>query len=312
MNLNQLKAFYTVIKAKSFSRAAEELCVTEPAVFIQVRSLERYIGFTLLDKFGKELRPTEIGKVLYDYGEKIFTLADEATKAIEELQDLKRGSLRLGVTQALAQYLMPLLIPGFQDRYPHVAVYMDGGSSRGLVEGILQHRYELAVVARVPYPERITFIPYTQDKILLVVSPHHSLAKKKKVSFEELAKEPVILTDAKSAVKFSVWKEFEKRGLQPAAIIEAGNIEFIKQWVEKGKGYSFLASVCVREEIKRGALLAIPLEEDDFAMDIDIIHLKGKTLSPTASKFLYFMQENRDSTSLGKLMDEITKKPLTL
>jgi DNA-binding transcriptional LysR family regulator len=312
MNLNQLKAFYTVIKAKSFSRAAEELCVTEPAVFIQVRSLERYIGFTLLDKFGKELRPTEIGKVLYDYGEKIFTLADEATKAIEELQDLKRGSLRLGVTQALAQYLMPLLIPGFQDRYPHVAVYMDGGSSRGLVEGILQHRYELAVVARVPYPERITFIPYTQDKILLVVSPHHSLAKKKKVSFEELAREPVILTDAKSAVKFSVWKEFEKRGLQPAAIIEAGNIEFIKQWVEKGKGYSFLASVCVREEIKRGALLAIPLEEDDFAMDIDIIHLKGKTLSPTASKFLYFMQENRDSTSLGKLMDEITKKPLTL
>jgi DNA-binding transcriptional LysR family regulator len=207
---------------------------------------------------------------------------------------------------------MPLLIPGFQDRYPHVAVYMDGGSSRGLVEGILQHRYELAVVARVPYPERITFIPYTQDKILLVVSPHHSLAKKKKVSFEELAKEPVILTDAKSAVKFSVWKEFEKRGLQPAAIIEAGNIEFIKQWVEKGKGYSFLASVCVREEIKRGALLAIPLEEDDFAMNIDIIHLKGKTLSPSASKFLYFMQENRDSTSLGKLMDEITKKPATL
>jgi DNA-binding transcriptional LysR family regulator len=312
MNLNQLKAFYNVIKAGSFSKAADELCVTEPAVFIQVRSLERYIGFTLLDKFGKELRPTEIGKVLYDYGEKIFTLADEATKAIEELQDLKRGSLRLGVTQALAQYLMPLLIPGFQDRYPHVAVYMDGGSSRGLVEGILQHRYELAVVARVPYPERITFIPYTQDKILLVVSPHHSLAKKKKVSFEELAREPVILTDAKSAVKFSVWKEFEKRGLQPAAIIEAGNIEFIKQWVEKGKGYSFLASVCVREEIKRGALLAIPLEEDDFAMDIDIIHLKGKTLSPTASKFLYFMQENRDSTSLGKLMDEITKKPLTL
>ena len=118
MNLNQLKAFYTVIKAKSFSRAAEELCVTEPAVFIQVRSLERHIGFTLLDKFGKELRPTEIGKVLYDYGEKIFTLADEATKAIEELQDLKRGSLRLGVTQALAQYLMPLLIPSFQDRYP--------------------------------------------------------------------------------------------------------------------------------------------------------------------------------------------------
>lgn len=312
MNLNQLRAFYTVIKTGSFSGAAEELCVTEPAVFIQVRSLERHLGFTLLDKFGKELRPTEAGKVLFDYGEKIFTLVEEATKAVQELQDLKKGSLRLGVTQALAQYLMPVLISVFQDRYPHIAVYIDGSSSRGLVEGILQHRYELAIVARVPYPDKITFIPYTRDDILLVVSPHHSLAKRKKVSFEDLAREPVILTDAKSAVKFSIWKEFEKRNLHPAAIIEAGNNDFIKQLVEKGKGYSFLASVCVREEIKKGILSTIPLENGDFVMDIDVIHLKGKTLSPAASKFLYFMQENRDASSLGKLTDEITKKTSSL
>jgi DNA-binding transcriptional LysR family regulator len=311
MNLNQLRAFYTVIKTGSFSSAAEELCVTEPAVFIQVRSLERQLGFTLLDKFGKELRPTEAGKVLYDYGEKIFTLVEEATKAVQELQDLKKGSLRLGVTQALAQYLMPVLISAFQDRYPRIAVYMDGGSSRSLVEGILQHRYELAVVARVPYPEKITFIPYTRDDILLVVSPHHSLAQRKTVSFEELAREPVILTGAQSAVKFSIWKEFEQRNLHPAAIIEAGNLDFIKQLVEKGKGYSFLASVCVREEIKQGALSSVPLENGGFSMEIDIIHLKGKTLSPAAATFLHFMQEHRDSTSLGKLTDEITKKTFT-
>lgn len=308
MNLNQLRAFYTVIKTGSFSNAAHELCVTEPAVFIQVRSLERQLGFTLLDKFGKELRPTEMGRILYDYGEKIFTLVDEATRAVQELQDLKRGYLRLGVTQALAQYLMPLLIPAFQDRYPRIAVSMDGGSSRGLVEGILQHRYELAVVARVPYPEEINFIPYTRDEILLVVSPHHPLAARKKVSLEELAKEPVILTDAKSAVKFSIWKGFEKRGLYPATIIEAGNIEFIKQWVEKGKGYSFLASICVREEIKQGLLTTIPVEDCSFAMEIDVIHLKGKTLSPAAATFLHFMQEQSGSMSLSNLTDEITKR----
>jgi DNA-binding transcriptional LysR family regulator len=297
-----------VIKTGSFSGAAEELCVTEPAVFIQVRSLERLLGFTLLDKFGKELRPTEAGRVLYDYGEKIFTLVEEATKAVQELQDLKKGSLRLGVTQPLAQYLMPVLISAFQDKYPRIAVYIDGSSSRELVEGILQHRYELAVVARVPYPEKITFIPYTRDDILLVVSPHHPLAARDTVSLSELAKEPVILTDAKSAVKFSVWKEFEQKGLHPSAIIEAGNIEFIKQLVEKGKGYSFLASVCVREEIKKGILSTIPLENGGFAMDIDVIHLKGKTLSPAAATFLHFMQENSDASSLGKLTDEINRK----
>jgi len=308
MNLNQLRAFYTVLKTGSFSSAAEELCVTEPAVFIQVRSLERHLGFTLLDKIGKELKPTEAGKVLYEYGEKIFTLVDEAARAVQELQDLKHGHLRVGVTQALAQYLMPILVSDFQDRHPHIAVSMDGGSSRGLVEGILQHRYELAVVARVPYPDRITFIPYTRDDILLIVSPHHALAKKKKVSLSELTKEPVILTDAKSAVKFSVWKGFEKKGLHPSAIIEAGNLDFIKQLVEKGKGYSFLASICVQEEISKGILATIPLDNGAFTMDIDVIHLKGKTLSPAASTFLTFMQEHRDSTSLRKLTDEITKR----
>jgi DNA-binding transcriptional LysR family regulator len=176
------------------------------------------------------------------------------------------------------------------------------------VEGILQHRYELAVVARVPYPEKIAFIPYTRDDILLVVSPHHRLATRDTVSLPELAKEQVILTDAKSAVKFSMWHEFEKRNLRPAAIIEAGNIDFIKQLVEKGKGYSFLASICVREEITKGVLTTIPVENGEFTMDIDIIHLKGKTLSPAAAKFLSFMQENRDTSSLGKLMDEIRKK----
>ena len=308
MNLNQLRAFYTVLKTGSFSSAAEALCVTEPAVFIQVRSLERHLGFTLLDKIGRELKPTEAGKVLYEYGEKIFTLVDEAARAVQELQDLKHGHLRVGVTQALAQYLMPIFVSDFQDRHPHIAVSMDGGSSRGLVEGILQHRYELAVVARVPYPDRITFIPYTRDDILLIVSPHHALAKKKKVSLSELTKEPVILTDAKSAVKFSVWKGFEKKGLHPSAIIEAGNLDFIKQLVEKGKGYSFLASVAVREEITKGLLVTIPLDNGAFTMDIDVIHLKGKTLSPAASTFLAFMQEHRDSTSLRKLTDEITKR----
>lgn len=108
MNLNQLRAFYTVTKTGSFSNAAEELCVTEPAVFIQVRSLERHLGFTLLDKFGKKLRPTEAGRVLYDYGEKIFTFVEEASEAVQELQALKRGCLQTFPLHLLSQ--MPYIM----------------------------------------------------------------------------------------------------------------------------------------------------------------------------------------------------------
>src|SRR5574340_778863 len=139
MNLNQLRAFYSVVKTGTFAKAAEGLFVTEPAVYIQVRSLERDLGFSLLDKFGKELRPTEMGKLLYDYAEKIFALVDEAAEAVKEMQNLKKGSLLLGAAKAMAQYLMPAIVTSFHDCYPHIAVHLDERSSRELVERVLQH-----------------------------------------------------------------------------------------------------------------------------------------------------------------------------
>ncbi|OPY73807.1 MAG: HTH-type transcriptional activator CmpR [Syntrophorhabdus sp. PtaU1.Bin050] len=307
MNLNQLRAFHSVIKTGTFSKAAEELCVTEPAVFIQVRSLERFLGFTLLDRFGKELRPTEVGKLLYDYADKIFTLVGEASSAVKELQELKKGSLRLGTVKPLAQYLMPGIVSSFQDHFPSIAVYLDEGSTQELVEGILQHRFELAIVARVPFPERINAIPFSSDDIVVVVSPKNKLLKKSKISMQELAEEPVICTDTGSATKLSIWAEFEKIGLKPSAIIEAGNVEFIKQLVKKNKGYAFLASICVREEVRKGELATISVREGTFSMDIDVIHLKGKTLSPAATSFINFLQEHKETSDVVKLTDELSK-----
>jgi len=307
MNLNQLRVLYCVIKTGSFAKAAGELFVTEPAVYIQVRSLERDMGFTLLDKFGKELRPTEIGKLLYDYAEKIFNLVEEATQAVKDLQELRKGSLRLGTTVALAQYFMPVIISTFQDRHPHISIYLDERSSRALVEGILQHLFELAIVARVPYPERVDVIPFTRDELILVVSPRSKLLAKGSVTLEDLTAEPVIFTDARSATKFNIWQEFEKRGLKPAAIIEAGNNELIKQLVKKNRGYAFLSYICVRDEIQKGELVAVPHAGGSFTMEIDIIHLKGKTLSPAAATFLSFLQENKKASNLTTLTDDLTK-----
>ncbi|MCX5805899.1 MAG: LysR family transcriptional regulator [Proteobacteria bacterium] len=307
MNLNQLRVFYNVMKLGTYSKAAEELCVTEPAVFIQVRSLERYVGFTLINRFGKELMLTEIGQLLYDYAEKIFTLVDDLTVEVKELRELKKGSLRLGSTRAIAQYLMPIIISSFQDSHPHIAVHLVERGSQELVDDVMLHLLDLAIVAKVPYPEQMNVIPFSREDILLVASPQNKLLKKKKVSLQDLVGEPLIWTDARSAIKFSIWKEFEKRGLQPSVFIEAGNIEFIKQLVKKNKGFSFLSSISVRDEIERGELSTIPLKDGAFSIDIDVIHLKGKTLSPIAATFLSFLQEHRHSNRLWKLAEEITQ-----
>lgn len=308
MNLNQLRAFYTVIKKGTFSSAANELCVTEPAVFIQVRSLERQLGFTLLDRFGKELRPTEVGRLLYEYAEKIFTLVDEACVAVKELQDLKKGDLRLGVTNTLAQHFMPFIISSFRDSYPNIAVRLNQGGSQELVQGILDHRFELAIVAAVPYTDRIHVIRFSKEEVVPVVSPKSKLAHKKHVSIQELVAEPVICTGAGTATKLLMWSVFEKRGLKPTAIIEAENREFIKHLVKENKGYAFLGSLSIKDAVEKGELVALTLDEEGLSMDVDIIHLKGKTLSPAASMFLHFIQAYKKVSSVSNIIDEIAKK----
>lgn len=307
MNLNQLRVFYNVIKKGSYLKAAEELCVTEPAVFIQVRSLERYVGYTLINRFGKELKLTEIGELLYVYAEKIFTLVDDLTLEVKELQELRKGSLRLGSARAIAQYLMPVVISSFHDSHDNISVHLFERGSQELVDDVMQHMLDMAIVARVPYPEQIKAVSFSKEDILIVVSPENKLVKKGIISFKDLAQEPLICTDAKSAIKFSIWKEFEKRDLHPSVVIEAGNIEFIKQLVKKNKGFSFLSSISVRNEIERGELSTLKLEDTKLSIEIDVIYLKGKTLSPIASTFLKFLQEHRHSNRLWNLAEEITQ-----
>jgi LysR family transcriptional regulator, low CO2-responsive transcriptional regulator len=312
ININQLRAFYSVVKNGTFSKAAAELFVTEPAVFIQVRSLERSLGFKLLDKLGKDLIPTDTGKLLYGYAHKIFNLVDEAESAIKDVRDLKRGDLRLGTANALAQYLMPIIISSFQDHHPKIQVHLDEASSSELVKGVLAHDYEVAIVARVTYPDTVESIPLSREEIVLVASSQCKLASMEKCSFGALNGNPMICRDLRSATRQAIWREFEKRNIKPSTIIEAGNTEFIKNLVGKNKGVSFLAKICVRKEVEEGGLAIISLEEGPFFLDIDVIHLKGKTLSSAAATFLHFLRQTSSAPNLGSFVDGMSEKRRTV
>lgn len=309
MNLNQLRAFHAVAKSGAFSRAAETLFVTEPAVFIQVRSLERWLGFKLVDKFGKDLQATEVGRTLFEYAEKIFGLVEEADKAINELQALKSGELRIGSTKALAQYLMPLVVPSFQSLHSNkVRVLLSEGNSEELLNGVLNRQFELAIIARIPYSDRISAIPFTKEKIVAVVSPESELLLgEEEITLEELSERPAICRDAGSATRLAMTCAFERQGLNPSAVVESGNTEFIKDMVKQDKGYSFLSSICVRDEIDGGGLAALPVKEVEITVDIDLVHLKDKTLSPAAVSFLNFLRESSDPEDLCKTADKIGK-----
>lgn len=305
MNLTQLKAFNAVVKLGTFSKAAKELCVTGPAVFSQVRSLERYLGFKLLDKFGRDLRLTQVGHMLFSYTEKIFGLVEQAEKTIEDIRDLNGGTLNIGSTKAVAEHLMPLAISSFQEFYPKVKVLLLEGASEALVEGVLNYQFELAVVARLPYPNQIKAKPFSHDRIVAVVSPSSKLLNKRDVSLEELNDHPVIWRDAGSGVRSIVSAAFKKQGLKPSGIAESSNTEFIKDMVKRNKGYSFLGNICVRNEIENNQLFALQLKGCRLEVDIDIIYLKTKTLSPAAATFLSFLLQNSDLGDLSNTVDKM-------
>jgi DNA-binding transcriptional LysR family regulator len=312
INLNQLRAFYSVVKTGTFSKAAEELFVTEPAVLAQVRSLERSLGFKLLDKFGKDLMPSDTGKLLYEHAEKIFRLVDDTEKAMKAVRDLRSGTLRAGAAGSLARYVMPIIISAFREHHPKMQVHLDSASSSELVRGIVACEYELALVARVAYPEKIESFPISKDEILLVGAPQNQFTSRAKCTLQELDGCPMICRDIRSATRQAIWKEFGRREVMPSAIIETGNTEFIKDLVGKGKGFSFLAKICVQEELTKGELSVIPLEEGPFFMDIDVIHLKGKSFSPAATMFLHFLRQISTARDLCHFVDEMKEKRLAV
>jgi LysR family transcriptional regulator, transcriptional activator of the cysJI operon len=312
INLNQLKAFYSAARAKTFSKAAEKLFVTEPAVFVQVRSLERYLGFKLLHKFGKDLKLTENGKILYAYAEQIFHLVETAEMAMKDVGALEKGELRVGTTNALAQYLLPIILPAFNASHPGIQLYVEVESSTQLVKGILDHNYEIAIVARVPYPETIDKIPLITEEIVLITSPQSKLASKDACSIQELSGYPMICREKRSATRQKVWTEFLKQNSAPSVVIEAGNTELIKNLVENGRGASLLAKVFVKKEVDSGKLVVVPVNEGPFFLEIDVIHVKGRNLSPAAETFLRFLNRTAEADNLDHFVNDMHEDRLVV
>lgn len=295
-----MRIFYEVAKNKSFSRAADKLCITQPAVSIQIKRLEQCLGVRLIEKAGRELRLTEIGTLLYAYVREVFRLVEEAEEAIEKARCLKWGSLKLGATEALAQHFMSTVIATFQERYPEITVYLNEGNSEEMVEGVLEHRLEIAITGRIDYPKNLKFLPLGKNELLLVVSSRCELPflYNDEISLTEILDKPIIFREKGSCSRKIMEEAFHKFGVEPLVIIEASNIDFIKDMVKRGKAISFLPRIAVEKDVIEGSLRLLRLKEGRLFIDIDLIYLDEKKLSPAAIAFKELLKEEKEKGSL--------------
>lgn len=308
LNLKQLHTFYILVTSGSLSKASERLFITEPAVFMQVRSLEQHIGYKLIDKMGREIRLTDLGEIVYGYCKKIFSSVEEMKTVIEEFKEKRAGVLRLGMAKSLLNYFMPVILPPFMERYPNVKVQLEEDSTMGLMDGLLNSSYELVLSARIPYPRRlVAFVPFTTSRLYLIASPQNGLKEKGPIKVEELRTIPIIVRDKRSAVRYIVMSTLERAGIRPPISLEAGNTELIKQLVKGDKGFSFLPDLCVRDEVRRKELSIIEIDGLDLVFNIDIFYVRNKDLSTQAKSFLDYLLSIRKGEII-KTVEEIESR----
>ena len=302
MNFRQLEAFYLVIKRKSFTRAAEELNVTQPAVTIQVKSLEKSLNLKLIQQVRKRMQLTEAGELLYQYAEKIFDLATDANEKMKDFKKLMRGTLQIGTTKNYARYIMPSLLSEFQRRFPRIKVILDEGNSEDMAKSVLEKKNELALISQLNLDRKIKSIFFSTVEFVLVASPEHRFSQRRSISLRELNGEPVILREKGSGSRTAVLRKFQEYGIWPSVIIEASSLDFIVDYVKQNKAVSFMFEPDIKEELEKGTLKVIFIEEGNIIFFTDIIYHGERSLSPPSQAFLKMVNELKRELVLPSAM----------
>jgi DNA-binding transcriptional LysR family regulator len=285
MDINELEVLVIVAREKSFSRAAEAMYRTQPAVSQAIRRLENELGESLFDRSSKDGTLTAAGRVLVEFAQQMLNLRRSAHSAIRELRDLHRGKLSIGANEYTVMGLLPL-IPIFRTRHPHIRVEVKRSLASRIPAEILDREVEIGVVSFKPSDLAIQSIALSIDELALIVAPGHPLAAKQIVSVRELGAESFIAHNVPSPYREKVIKTFEKHRTPLNISMEMPTLEAIKRLVEAKMGVAFVPRLTVQTEIKRQQLAGLTVREMRLERRLHLIFRKGATLSHAAKAFL--------------------------
>ena len=258
-SLNSLLVFHEVAKHKSFSKAAEGLFISQPAVTKHIKNLELKLEMGLVQRGKGGFALTDFGKILFKYTQKISSHLMEIESVLGNLQKDHHGFLKIGTTESYSKCLMPKLLSGFQTSFPAIKISLDVGNSEEIEKTLSTYRNDLAVIGVTRVSPQFEFIPFLKEEMVLIVSPQHPLSKRKSVSLKELEAYPLIIRAKGSTTRKILLQAFKELDIGPSLLVEAGSSEFIKQWVSEGKGVSVIVKRIVEDEGKRGIVRIVPL-----------------------------------------------------
>lgn len=304
MDLGSLQVFLAVAREHSFSRAAEKLYRTQPAVSISVRKLEEWVGQPLFVRGAGAGKLTEAGTLLVEYAERMLNLREEARRSLEDLGGLRRGRLALGVNESSIHALLPAL-ERFRRRYPKIQIAIHRVFSRDIPREILNYRLDVGIASYRPPDEALAAIEFLRDDLTFVVPPRHRLAKHRSVPIRDLGEEVFVAHIVASPYRERVIQLFARHRVPLRMDVEMPTIESIKRFVERGMGVAIVPRMCVRREVERGQLAEVKIREMRLRRDLFLIVRRDRPLSQATRAFIRLL---RPKQGLGRTSEPTSER----
>src|SRR5450432_3020010 len=289
MDLHALRVFAAVVGERSFSRAAEKLYRTQPAVSLAVQRLENELGEKLIDRGARELVPTDTGRTVLDFARRFRNLEDELEGALAELRDKSSGRLVIGANESSTLYLLPS-IQRYRGRFPKIKVQVRRSQSSRIPVELLEGDLELGVASYDPGDDRLVAKVIYTDALAFIVSPKHRFARRRVVSISELGEETFIAHNVVSPYREVVVREFRRHKVPLNMDVEMPTLESIRKLVQSNEGVAFLPRMCVRHEVEHHAVCEVKVKELHVERMVRLLFVKARTLSHAAQAFLDVVQ----------------------
>jgi DNA-binding transcriptional LysR family regulator len=284
LQIAHLRALSAVARHASFSRAAGELGVTQPAVSMQVRQLEEALGQPLLERVGKRAFPTHAGEVLLAHAARAFHELDAGVERVQQLRGVVAGRVRVGTSASISIYLLPPFLRRYRSRYPATELVVVTGNAPEITRAVVENELDLGIVSLPIRDRELAMTPFFDDELVAIAAPQPRWRRRRSISADELARETLILYEPGGTVRRVIDAWFRRGRTAPVRPMELGNTEAIKKLVEAGLGLSVTSWFSVKADVRARLLTAMRLEPS-LVRKIGVVRRRDKPSTPALAAF---------------------------
>ncbi|WP_462378840.1 LysR family transcriptional regulator [Pseudomonas sp. Marseille-QA0892] len=294
MTLRQLQVFRAVCDSLSYSRAAEEMALTQPAVSLQIKQLEELVGQPLFDYIGKKLYLTEAAEALRQASQDIFGRLESLDMQLSDLRGSLQGQLSLAI-ESSAKYFVPHLFAAFRESHPDVSLRLTVVNHAQAIRRLSGDRDDLLIMSQLPNEVPLDFLPFLENPIIAVAAPTHALAQRAALTLQDLTAWPLLVREPGSGTRRACEAYCHEKRAHFAQTMEIGSAESQREAVIAGLGLALLPRHAVRRELDAGILVELPVAELPLMRSWCVAHPRGKYLSPVAQAFYGFIRGHRSA-----------------